>query len=339
MPRGPRGAAGRSWGPRPGVRRALRPRAAAGRASPAAGSSAPLQGLGRGVRPPAAARLLHGPAPRPGPALAWAAALLLPAASGDRPLCAAGRPALGSPGPGLAKEGRGGGGAPGRGPGSAETRGSPARAPLARTPRSRRKPVRLAGPLPPDAPPDDTARSPLAAAASLPAGVSEQAAPRLLHVPAEPGIIRQSRAGSETRNPCSGARHREVVETAFTVFSSSFSSRFSSPAPPPPAPSLDSHSHAHAHDAPQQGPHSGGASSLPTWVPRAPRPTLDPARRGFRSSRMGMPEPRATARGGLGARCHPDRSAKGPPGPENKATGLTWSQSLRPAPAKPRVPS
>lgn len=62
---------------------------------------------------------------------------------------------------------------------------------------SRLKPVRLAGPLPPDAPPSPPPPPGMtrlvlslsgwaAAAASLPAGLSEQAAPRLLRVPAEP---------------------------------------------------------------------------------------------------------------------------------------------------------
>lgn len=92
-------------------------------------------------------------APRPGPASPPAPPALASAtaqASLGQPRPFALRqlpPALSSPGQELGE------GEPGRGPGRAETLSGPARAPLARAPGSRRKPVRLAGPLPPDAPP------------------------------------------------------------------------------------------------------------------------------------------------------------------------------------------
>lgn len=126
-------------------------------------------------------------------------------------------------------------------------RGGPAPSLLARAPGSRHKPVRLAGPLPPDAPLMTlltlSQRGKAAAAASLPAGLSEQAAPRLLRVSAEPR--HNQTAPIRLGNPKSLLRRSptavKVVATAFTLISSSARYCF---------PFFASHTHPHA---PPQG--------------------------------------------------------------------------------------
>lgn len=173
--------------------------------------------------------------------------------------CAFGRsccPTLGSPRLGSR------GGEPGRGPGRAETRGGPARAPLARTPGSNpsdwlsHSRPRLPNPPPPRPAPRLTRLllshlGKAAAAASLPAGLSEQAAPRLLRVPAEPRHNETAR--SQLGNPKSLLRRWptavKVVETTLTLFIF-FLVLFLIFSPPPLFGVIHTHIHSHPHRVP-----------------------------------------------------------------------------------------
>lgn len=138
-------------GPSPGVRRTLGT-GGVSPPSPAAGSSTPQPGLRPGIRLPAASPVLHGPAPRSRRALATASAR---ASLGHPGLLALQqlppRPRLSGAGAGSRE--------PGRGPLSAETRGGPARAPLARALAPGSNPSDWLGHSRPTPPPDDRARS------------------------------------------------------------------------------------------------------------------------------------------------------------------------------------